>query len=112
MMDMMKPLTALTHLALPLVVTAATTTSTSLPPPTAALDSGPIFGIATELPSAIGPVNKFLGIPYAAPPVRFARPEKPEPWTEAYNASEFGASCPQNIIDNRKLRSDLVGMGC
>ncbi|KAM6519141.1 hypothetical protein FALCPG4_012792 [Fusarium falciforme] len=97
----MKPLATLTPLALPVLVGAKgepTYTSHSLP--TAALDSGLVVGQTTTLPAAIAPVNKFLGIPYAAKPERFSRPKKPEPWTEPLNASQFGPSCPQLFVDN------------
>ncbi|XP_060556183.1 acetylcholinesterase-like [Ruditapes philippinarum] len=43
-------------------------------------------------------VNRYLGIPYAKPPtgdLRFQRPEPFGPFSETYNAAEFGASCPQ-----------------
>lgn len=52
-------------------------------------------------------VWRFLGIPYAAPPVadlRFRAPEPPEPWSEPHNANTFGAICPQ--LD---AGGDLVG---
>lgn len=92
---------ALTPLALPLLTTAQSTTTTQ-PTPTAALDSGQIFGIQTNLPDAASPVNKFLGIPYAAPPVRFTRSQKPEPWKKMYNATAFGPTCHQLFVDNGK----------
>lgn len=91
-------LTTLTPLALPIL--AAAQSSTTLPTPTAALDSGPIFGVQTELPDAGSPVNKFLGIPYGGPPVRFARAQKPEPWKEVYNATAFRPACRQLFVNN------------
>ncbi|CAM1507843.1 Fc.00g046910.m01.CDS01 [Cosmosporella sp. VM-42] len=109
---MMKPLRALTPL-LPILV-EATTYSTSLPPPTATLDSGPIIGLTTELPNAEISVNKFLGIPYAAPPIRFAKAQKPEPWTTPLNTSDFGPSCRQLFVDNelgpgKEILQDFFG---
>jgi acetylcholinesterase len=86
----MKPLT-LSRLLLPIYVGAET--------PTATLDSGPIFGLTTTLPAA-SPVNKFLGIPYAAKPQRFSRAEKPGPWTRPLNATRFGPSCRQLFVES------------
>lgn len=66
--------------------------------PTATLNSGPVFGAPTSLPGAIGPVNKFLGIPYAAsPPERFRLPRPPKKWTTPRNATAFGDSCIQYV---------------
>ncbi|KAJ4251925.1 hypothetical protein NW762_011225 [Fusarium torreyae] len=84
---------------LPVYVGVEATTS-SAPSPTAVLDSGPIVGLTTSLPAGIAPVNKFLGIPYAARPERFNRAKKPEPWTRPFNASEFGASCRQLFVES------------
>ncbi|KAG5797247.1 hypothetical protein H9Q69_003716 [Fusarium xylarioides] len=85
----MKPL--LSRLLLPIYVGAET--------PTATLDSGPIFGLTTTLPAA-SPVNKFLGIPFAAKPQRFSRATKPEPWTRPLNATRFGSSCRQLFVQS------------
>ncbi|KJZ73963.1 hypothetical protein HIM_06631 [Hirsutella minnesotensis 3608] len=63
--------------------------------PTVTIDSGPIYGVATNLPNAIGPVNKFLGVPYAAPPERFSLPKRSVPWTSPRNSTAFQASCTQ-----------------
>ncbi|HEX7382165.1 MAG TPA: carboxylesterase family protein [Nevskiaceae bacterium] len=46
-----------------------------------------------------GPVIKFLGIPYAAPPVgalRFRAPEPRAAWSGVLNADKPGPLCPQN----------------
>lgn len=96
----MKPLTLL----LPVLIGAQETP----PCPTAVLDSGPVIGQATLLPSAIAPVNKFLGIPYAAKPQRFSLATKPEPWVEPLNASDYGPSCPQLFFQNGMLRTRLA----
>ncbi|XP_064606295.1 neuroligin-2-like [Liolophura sinensis] len=49
------------------------------------------------------PVDIFLGVPYAKPPVdelRFEPPESPERWEGVWNATEMPPACPQ-------LKSDL-----
>ncbi len=46
----------------------------------------------------LGDVDRYLGIPYARPPVgglRFAPPAPPEPWTGAREAFTHGATAPQ-----------------
>ncbi|THH27887.1 hypothetical protein EUX98_g6289 [Antrodiella citrinella] len=63
--------------------------------PTALLDD------ATFVGSTDGVTNKFLGIPYAQPPIgqlRFSRPQPIERYTGTYAASEFGPWCPQQYI--------------
>ena len=45
-----------------------------------------------------GEVHSFLGIPYAAPPVRELRwkpPHEVTSWTQVKSCTEFGSSCPQ-----------------
>lgn len=47
---------------------------------------------------AAGNVERFLGIPYAAPPVgalRLAPPAAPSSWNDVRNANAFGPVCPQ-----------------
>lgn len=88
----MKPLSILRFAYPGLVAGVSCTTA-----PTATLDSGPIVGIQTTLPGAISPVNKFLGIPYAATPERFGVPKPPKPWKKPLNTSEFGPSCTQFV---------------
>ncbi len=46
-------------------------------------------------------VSRFLGIPFAAPPVgplRWRAPEPPEAWVGTRDASEFGYSAPQAAV--------------
>ena len=73
--------------------------------PTATINSGLIIGTTTTLPSATGnaTVNKFLGIPFARPPLgdlRFALPEAVVPWNEPLNASYFKSACMQAPEDD------------
>ncbi|KAH9060193.1 carotenoid ester lipase precursor [Lactarius vividus] len=81
------------------------TTATVLPPPTihatcpvVTLDGGTFIGTTT------GDVNKFLGIPFAKPPLaftdrvgklRFHLPQAPDPYVGTHNATAYGLSCPQ-----------------
>ncbi|KAI0060458.1 carotenoid ester lipase precursor [Artomyces pyxidatus] len=60
--------------------------------PTVKLDNGTFTGVAS------GSVNKFLGIPFAQPPVgdlRFRLPQANKPYTGVQTATAFGPSCPQ-----------------
>ena len=74
----------------------ATVTATATPsdPLLVLTDKGPVRGVA-------GPgVRRFLGIPYAAPPVgerRWRSPVPPEAWTEVRDATEPAAFCPQVV---------------
>ncbi|XP_063751873.1 neuroligin-2b isoform X2 [Eleginops maclovinus] len=62
---------------------------------------GKIRGIRKELNNEIlGPVEQFLGVPYATAPVgerRFQPPEAPGSWQEIRNATQFAPVCPQNV---------------
>ena len=62
---------------------------------------GPVLGV----PAANGSVVSYKGIPYAAAPVgelRWRAPQPPAPWTEVRKADQFGSSCIQNIVEERK----------
>ena len=55
-------------------------------------NSGSVQGVSE------GSMTKYLGVPYAAPPVgdlRWKPPQAPKPWKAALNASAFGSRCPQ-----------------
>ena len=70
------------------------------------MSAGPLVETATgtvegrRVATPVGsPVVRFLGIPYAAPPVgdlRFRAPAPPAPWTGIRPALRFGASAPQS----------------
>ncbi|KAF8637281.1 hypothetical protein AX17_002934 [Amanita inopinata Kibby_2008] len=60
--------------------------------PVVQLDSATFTGVSN------GPVNQFLGIPYAQPPVddlRYSLPVALPPYSGSYDARNFGPSCTQ-----------------
>ena len=60
--------------------------------PVVAVSTGRLRGVSD------GGVDRYLGIPYAAPPVgerRFREPEPPVVWEGERDASRFGATAPQ-----------------
>uniref|UniRef100_A0A8C6TCK4 Neuroligin 3a n=1 Tax=Neogobius melanostomus TaxID=47308 RepID=A0A8C6TCK4_9GOBI len=69
--------------------------------PTVNTQYGKLRGVRVPLPSEIlGPVDQYLGVPYAAPPLgekRFLPPEPPSSWSGIKNATHFAPVCPQNI---------------
>ncbi|CAO2647395.1 Nn.00g083170.m01.CDS01 [Neocucurbitaria sp. VM-36] len=66
--------------------------------PTATLDAGTVIGKTTTLPVALGPVNQFLGIPFAqSPPERFSPPQAPPRFSKPINATEFKPACIQQF---------------
>lgn len=75
--------------------------STQAPAPTVNTHFGKLRGTRVPLPSEIlGPVDQYLGVPYAAPPIgekRFLPPEPPHSWSGIRNATHFPPVCPQNI---------------
>ena len=71
------------------------------PRPVVDLKSGSVLGVS--YPIAFGyMVDRFLGIPYAAPPVghlRFSVPQPVNPWEGVRDAGlKFAAKCPQNTV--------------
>ncbi|KZV64178.1 carotenoid ester lipase precursor [Peniophora sp. CONT] len=64
--------------------------------PTVTLDNGTFTGAAN------GQVHKWLGIPFAKPPVgnlRFNLPEPVDPYTGTHTVTAFGPACPQQSVD-------------
>jgi len=63
-----------------------------IPTPVVRTRSGPVQGLVDDR------VHSFKGIPYGAPPIgklRFMPPQPPAPWTDTYDASDFGAPAMQ-----------------
>ncbi|KAJ9641752.1 uncharacterized protein PV06_03775 [Exophiala oligosperma] len=65
--------------------------------PSVTIDSGPVVGTTTSPPGASATVDKYLGIPFAASPVRFAPATKPTPWREPFQATKYGPACIQQF---------------
>uniref|UniRef100_UPI00398F3ABB neuroligin-3a isoform X2 n=1 Tax=Pristiophorus japonicus TaxID=55135 RepID=UPI00398F3ABB len=69
--------------------------------PTVNTHYGKLRGIRIPLPSEIlGPVDQYLGVPYAGAPIRekrFHPPEPPPSWSGIRNVTHFAPVCPQNI---------------
>ncbi|EDO43868.1 predicted protein [Nematostella vectensis] len=68
---------------------------------------GAVRGVTRHLAAIKGnitKINRFLGIPFASPPVkklRFSPPVPPEPWDDVYDATNFKAMCFQDPEYNR-----------
>lgn len=69
--------------------------------PTVTTQFGKLRGLRVPVPSEVlRPIDQYLGVPYAAPPVgdrRFMPPEQPASWSGIKNATHFMPVCPQNI---------------
>jgi para-nitrobenzyl esterase len=64
--------------------------------PVVRIETGALQGVAED------GVQRFLGIPYAAPPVgslRWRYPQRATPWAGVRDASRHGHACPQHIGD-------------
>ncbi|MEH3088263.1 MAG: carboxylesterase family protein [Microbacterium arborescens] len=63
--------------------------STAVPSTVIVTESGPVRGLVE------GGVARYLGIPFAAPPIgdhRFLAPQPPEPWTQVRDCGAYGAT--------------------
>ncbi|CAO2623910.1 Neuroligin-4, X-linked [Lemmus lemmus] len=81
------------------------------PAPVVSTRYGKLRGLRAPLPGdVLGPVEQFLGVPYAAPPTgerRFQPPEPPSSWPGVRNATRFAPVCPQHL-DERALLHDML----
>ena len=87
--------------ALPLFLNSIIRAEDTAQGPIVACKSGTIQGNKVEI-SAGRLVNQFLGIPYAEAPVgelRFAAPKPIKPWSGVKQATKYGPSCPQNLVN-------------
>ncbi|KAJ8275422.1 hypothetical protein COCON_G00071740 [Conger conger] len=70
-------------------------------PPTVSTNYGKLRGAWRDRASeGLGPVELYLGVPYASAPLgerRFQPPEAPGSWPEVRNATRFAPVCPQNL---------------
>lgn len=68
--------------------------------PTVRLDTAIFTGVTS------GNVSRFLGIPFALPPIgdrRFRLPSPIPPYTTSFSATNFGPSCPQQAIGSPQI---------
>ncbi|XP_021473934.1 neuroligin-3 isoform X2 [Oncorhynchus mykiss] len=69
--------------------------------PTVNTQFGKLRGLRVAVPGEVlKPIDQYLGVPYAAPPIgekRFMPPEQPSSWSGIKNATHFTPVCPQNI---------------
>lgn len=69
--------------------------------PVVVLKSGSVLGVTYPIPFGYI-ADRFIGIPYAAPPVgnlRFAAPQPVVPWEGVKDVGlQFAAKCPQNTV--------------
>uniref|UniRef100_A0A4X1U7K4 Carboxylic ester hydrolase n=1 Tax=Sus scrofa TaxID=9823 RepID=A0A4X1U7K4_PIG len=80
-------------------VLAATTEESAMDAPVRNTRLGWVRGKQATVLGNDKPVNIFLGIPYAAPPVgplRFAKPKPALPWNDFLNATSYPKLCLQN----------------
>lgn len=58
----------------------------------------------------LGPIEQYLGVPYALAPTeerRFQSPEPPMSWPGIRNATHFAPVCPQ-FLEDRFLLNDML----
>ncbi|KAI5104553.1 neuroligin 2b isoform X1, partial [Silurus meridionalis] len=88
-------------IALWLTLGACQRSEPSVKHPVVSTNYGKLRGLKKELNNEIlGPVEQYLGVPYATPPIgdrRFQPPEAPGSWPEVRNATQFASVCPQNL---------------
>lgn len=70
--------------------------------PTVMLEAGRVAG--TSSPA----VSRFLGVPFAAPPVRFDPPRPAPPWQGTYDASRHKPACLQKFAYPEDARNRSI----
>ncbi|MBS0475153.1 MAG: carboxylesterase family protein [Proteobacteria bacterium] len=70
------------------------------------VQSGPVVGVR------LGTIDRYLGIPYAAPVTRFELPRARQPWVEPFQATAPGPAAPHRVAPFPGLDViPLVGSG-
>ncbi|KAL4946948.1 Six-hairpin glycosidase-like protein [Aspergillus filifer] len=102
-----------TLLSLVAVASAAACTPAYNTRPTAIIDSGAIVGTTTQVavPSVTVTVNRYLGIPFTEKPERLRLPEPVSPWSDVFDASQYGPACYQQISEETAIIYQGVGLG-
>ncbi|MGN6499726.1 MAG: carboxylesterase/lipase family protein [Tsuneonella sp.] len=68
--------------------------------------AGPVSGVTA------GGATTYLGIPYAAPPIRFELPSPRQPWAGTFAATERGPAAPHRIREVPQIDAvPLIGSG-
>jgi carboxylesterase type B len=67
------------------------------PAPSATLEAGVIVGTTSTAPGSTVTINQFLGVPFAAKPVRFGMPKPPSKWTNPLKTTRQAPSCLQQL---------------
>ncbi|XP_013883096.1 neuroligin-4, X-linked [Austrofundulus limnaeus] len=79
--------------------------------PVVTTNYGKLRGVKVTLPNEIlGPVEQYLGVPYALAPTeerRFQPPEPPMSWPGIRNSTHFAPVCPQ-FLEDRFLLNDML----
>jgi carboxylesterase type B len=76
--------------------------------PIVTLDSGIYEGLSKRLPGATQEIHQYLGIPFAAPPTRFAPPQPPPKSNAVKKAQEFPPACIQAKNSTAKESEDCL----
>ncbi|XP_077968891.1 uncharacterized protein LOC120335102 [Styela clava] len=74
-----------------------------------ATESGCVQGYEYESNGKI--IERYLGIPYAEPPIgylRFSKPQKPVGWSDNLNATSYQKICPQNSVLDETMSEDCL----
>lgn len=83
---------------------------TSAAAPTVTIDSGPVVGLVTTLSGGSVSVDKFLGIPFAASPTRFAPASRPTSWQAPFDATKYGPACIQQFDYPETQRNQTIAL--
>lgn len=83
------------------------------PGPSVKTRYGSVQGLIVSMPNPMGPVEVFLGIPYATPPIginRFSPTRNPQSWPGTRMADRHGPACPQRFPTNLANETESLKM--